>query len=136
MNSKDWHRMSASLRESNARYGPKMVELGREEFPRPYSHVGPQRAWRSRDFFAALYEADCIGRLSINRTRILRNGRWDDGISWDEIQRIKAECGFADYWAVEVYPAQDCVVNVASMRHLFLLAEKPSFAWGKDDAAA
>lgn len=59
------------------------------------------------------------------------SGEWADGISWDELMRIKSEVGYKDSWAVEVYPSDSHVINVANMRHLFLLKEKPDFAWEK-----
>jgi hypothetical protein len=30
---------------------------------------------------------------------------------------------------VEVYPPDEAVVNVANIRHLWLLAEAPAYAW-------
>lgn len=42
-----------------------------------------------------------------------------DGISWDDLQRIKNEALGADVIAVEVFPAEDQVVNEVNMRHLW-----------------
>lgn len=39
--------------------------------------------------------------------------------------------GLADSWAVEVFPADADVVNVANMRHLWILPDAPAFAWRK-----
>ena len=90
-----------------------------------------KRAWRSRGFLVQLHEAPdpALFRLSINRTSLLDDGRWDDNISWDDIQRLKAEAGFAHMWAVECYPPDAAIVNVANMRHIFLLSEAPTFGW-------
>ncbi len=71
-----------------------------------------------------------VGRLTINRVkRDNAVGSWTDGITWDELQRLKAEAGFGDAWAVEVYPPDADLVDVASMRHLWLLADRPPFGW-------
>lgn len=87
--------------------------------------------WRSRKFLAQLFrQRDGTLRLSVNRTMVGLDGdRWIDGITWDELQQVKAECGFGDRWAVEIYPPDYDVVNVANVRHLFLLPEAPAFAW-------
>lgn len=88
------------------------------------------KVWRSSRFFAQLYaEPNDIFRLSVNRTSTPDGDRWTDGITWDELQSVKAQCGFAGAWAVEVFPPTDCVVNVANVRHLWLLPEAPKFAW-------
>jgi hypothetical protein len=90
--------------------------------------------WRSRRFLAQLYrQKDGSLRLSVNRTSVDPAGdRWLDGITWDELQQVKAECGFGDHWAAEIYPPAADLVNVANVRHLFLLPEAPAFAWKRD----
>lgn len=45
--------------------------------------------------------------------------------------RLKAECGRGDKWAVELYPPDEAVVNVANIRHLWLLPEPPAFGWNR-----
>lgn len=94
----------------------------------------PMRVWRSKDYLAVLYKqrADGMIRLTVNsvrRTRSKRPGKdtdWRDGITWDELQRVKNETLGPDVWCVEVYPAQDDVVDVANMRHLWPLNEPPA----------
>lgn len=70
-------------------------------------------------------------RLSICRAMVSpeRDGTAADGISWDELQELKRQAGFGDRWAVEVYPADESVVNVANMRHLWLMPEPLLWAW-------
>lgn len=94
----------------------------------------PMQAWRSRRFLVVLWiESNGARRLSIMRTEFDRNGVQLDGISWDDLQRLKSEAGFHDECAVELYPPDAHVVNVANMRHLFLLAEPPAFMWGNSN---
>lgn len=90
----------------------------------------PRAVWRSRDYLVQMYECPppAIARLSVLSTT-LQGDRWQDGLSWDDLQRLKAEAGFADAWAVELFPAADQVVNVANIRHLWLLPEAPAYAW-------
>lgn len=52
-----------------------------------------------------------------------------DGITWDELQALKRQCGFGDRFAVEVYPADLDVVNVGNLRHLWVLQGALPFAW-------
>jgi hypothetical protein len=89
--------------------------------------------WRSRDYLVQAFEEDnLMTRLSMCRTT-LKGTRWDDGLTWDEIQGIKQIVGYGDSWAVEIYPATNHVINVANMRHLWLLPEgaEPEFGWRK-----
>jgi hypothetical protein len=116
------------LARDNAKLPAELQPVPREQWPNPN---GPQlEVWRSRDFLVQVFtaEAPASWRLSINRTS-LKGDRWDDGISWDELQRLKGECGFADLDAVEVFPKRGDVVNVANMRHLWVMAEPLAFAW-------
>lgn len=88
--------------------------------------------WRSRHFGAVLWREahpQLGGRLSINRTAIDSDGAWKQGISWDDLMRIKSQCGFADAWAVEIYPPDEHIVNDANMRHLWLFKGDLPFGW-------
>lgn len=85
---------------------------------------------RSRDYVVQLFhEDDNIIRLTVNRTDILPDGNWVDGMTWDELQRIKAMAGYADHFAVEIYPEADQLVNDANMRHLWIFPAPLSFGW-------
>jgi hypothetical protein len=87
------------------------------------------RVWRSRDFLVQLFD-EAGGRLSICRARLAANGqRWADGITWDELMEVKAGVGFGDRWAVEVFPPDAAVVDVANMRHLWILDGVPPYGW-------
>lgn len=99
----------------------------------------PLAAWKSRYFLAQIFvDTVCPGtedeetyhRLSIARCELTNEGEWRDGITWDELMEIKAGIGYADYWAVEVFPPTEHTVDVANMRHLFI-CRQPSFAWVK-----
>lgn len=96
-----------------------------------HSENAPIEAWRSRNFLLQVFsEPNGIERLSICRTS--HNGeRWQENISWDELQRLKSECGRGGKDAVEVYPPDDDVVNVANMRHIWILNERLPFVWRK-----
>lgn len=89
-------------------------------------------AFESPGFLAQVYlDKNGYTRISVNRTSYesAKHDRWRDGITWDQLQEIKAAIGYADWWAVEVYPPDSQVVNVANIRHLFLLRDAPPFAW-------
>jgi hypothetical protein len=91
----------------------------------------PERVWMSTAFLAMLYREGTHLRLTVNRTGQGEDGRWLDGIAWDDLMRVKAECGYGERWAVELYPADAAVVNDANMRHLWLLEEVPAFGWNR-----
>lgn len=89
--------------------------------------------WRSRSFLVQVHqEADGYERLSVCRTE--HDGdSWRDGITWEELMQVKRECGRGHRDALEVYPADRDVVNVANMRHLWLPLAPVWFAWRKGD---
>jgi hypothetical protein len=93
----------------------------------------PVAVFRSMTFLVQLFEEPSGHRLTISRTVLngWKDGQpvWREGISWDEMQALKAEAGFGDRWAIEVFPPDSEVVNVANMRHLWLLPDAPAYGW-------
>jgi len=89
------------------------------------------QVWRSNKFLVQVFRTPKgHTRISVNRTSWdLNQQRWREDISWDDLQTIKAQTGWGDSWAVEIFPADSEVVNVANMRHLFICPEPPEFAW-------
>lgn len=82
------------LERDNARQPTALREVPRDEWPNP---AAPQlRVLRSRDFLVQEFPADApaLVRLSVCRTA-LHGDRWQDGIAWDDLQRLKRECGYA-----------------------------------------
>lgn len=120
------------LARESAKQPAALREVPRHEWPIEQRTRGPQRVWRSRDFLVQEYaETDpVLVRLSVLRTTIdPKAGRWADGITWDVLQRLKREAGYGDADAVEVFPRDSDVVNVANMRHLWVMAGPLGFAW-------
>lgn len=127
------------MRAENAKWPEQMKEWPRDEWPESAASRAPNllRVFRSRHFLVQEFVAPspALVRLSVNRAAIAGD-RWQDGISWEEMQAIKDQCGYADRDAVEVFPASVDVVNVANMRHLWVLSEPLSFKWTSTGGAA
>lgn len=71
-----------------------------------------------------------LHRVSVHSTDILPDGNWSDDISWDDLMQIKREIGYGNYFAIEIYPEDINIVNVANMRHLWVFLENPlSIGW-------
>ena len=118
------------LREENKRFSYLPVRLEREKWPPLSIQVQPLEVWRSSAFLVQVFdERQGWLRLSVCRTELAAKGGWRDGITWDELMECKRQIGRCDRWAVELYPADGLVVDVANMRHLWLLDEAPSWAW-------
>jgi hypothetical protein len=131
----EWQKRTALLYMENRSWPSTMTAIAQEQWPSAIQDASRVAVFRSSSFLAQLFRPlDGGQRLSINRTEITREGDWRADISWEELMRVKAECGFADCWAVEVFPPKLHVVNVANMRHLWLLPSAPAFAWRKTEA--
>jgi hypothetical protein len=125
------------LDRQNRCFPAKLVAITRDVWP-PTVPPGLTEVWRSRDFLVQIFEQQpartfgatfqVAARLSVCRTA-LSGDRWKDGISWDDLQRLKSECGFGAFDAVEIFPRDLDVVNVANMRHLWVMADPLPFAW-------
>ena len=90
--------------------------------------------WVSRDFIVQAFTVPGgVIRLAINRRQSRRDERlFEDGISWDELQEIKQQCGYGDRMAVEIYPENCHVLNQMNARHLWILPHRLPFAWTID----
>lgn len=104
-------------------------------------HDGMNRiaVWQSSEFLVQVSDAGggilwlAICRVQAEGNPLRERGYdWKAEISWDELQEIKRGCGYGCKFAVEVYP-EDCnLVNVANMRHLWILPERLAFAWTRN----
>ena len=120
------------LARDNRQWPEALKEVPREDWTDIPGMGGDRIAvYRSREFLVQVFaEKDGINRLSVNRTSWdHQRGSWSQNVTWDELQRLKTEAGYADQDAVEVYPSAGDVVNVANMRHLWILPNKLPFAW-------
>lgn len=94
----------------------------------------PTMAWRSREFVVQLIpEGQDRLRLTVQRSRATA---WFESrnkdlrpISWDDLMEVKRQVGYGDWWAIEVYPSDDHVIDACPMRHLWLLDTPPPQAW-------
>lgn len=115
------------------RFGDKFVELPTDGIRRP---PGLIKALRNRQFMVQLYEpephqaAHVLVRISVNYAVLDDRGGWVDGITWDQLYAIKAAIGYGQHDAVEVYPGVAPLVNVANIRHLWVMRAPLPYAWG------
>ncbi len=129
------------LREENKRWPLCLVSVPREEWAHAFTgHCRPFAVWRSRDFLVQGYTTrdQLVVRLSVLRTVVVPGVGFADGISWENLQKLKSEAGYGDHDAVEVYPPDSDVVNDANMRHLFVFVNghRLPFVWRKNGGGA
>lgn len=133
------------LSDSDLRKEAKVIKQESKAFGKEMQKVSSERlehlsskttrplisVWRSREFLCQVYAetADMV-RLSVCRTVVdVQNRRWRDGITWDDLQRIKREVGYGEFDAVEIYPDDKDVVNVANLRHLWVFNKPLEWKW-------
>ena len=117
------------LERDNRKYPAELAEMA---IPPGIRLVpGCFKVFRSRTFLVQVFSTPVDGmiRLSVNRTT--HNGEsWSDNITWDELQQLKREAGYGEKDAVECFPRDADVVDVANIRHLFVfLTENPPYFW-------
>lgn len=88
----------------------------------------PLMVWRSRNYLVQLYSVESVEyplmlRLSVNRTKVKADGQWEDGLTWDELNAIKQEVGYSEWYGMEIYPPTWNIVNDRNIRHLWLNPE-------------
>ena len=115
------------LEKANLKQSKKLTEVPKDQWPT--DHGNRTRVFRSRAFLVQEYIEGGNIRLSVNSTSIDSNGQWIEGISWEDLQRIKREVGYGDSYAVEVFPKDRDIVNVSNMRHLWIPPEALNIGW-------
>ncbi len=115
----------AFLKKENASHSAHFCKM-----PGEHPDVNYLGAVRNNKFLVQMFKEGENVRLSINRTELNKDATsWKDGITWDEIYNIKNKLGYADYCAIEIYPPVKDLVNVANIRHIFILKTAPDFMW-------
>lgn len=103
-------------------------EIPKTEWPNNPDHLN--RAFMNDEFLVQEYKYPSGRiRLSVNFKKRMGDN-WKDGITWDQLQHIKRMIGYGDKCAVEIYPPDKDIVNVANIRHLWI-TDMPEFAWSK-----
>ena len=111
---------------TNAARSKHLEEVPLDDWPRMGDEKRSWRrvkAWVSRKHLVQefLHEETGSIRLSVCRSNIRRqDGDWEEIKGWDELFAIKNEL-YPDRQAVEIYPPRDELVNVANLRHLWIL---------------
>ena len=119
---------AAYLRKQNALYPPHLISIDLSSCP--YVTPGMIAAFRPDRFIVQVFLPENGGqRITVCRTSVTPRGDWSADISWDDLQQCKNESGFADHWAVEIFPPIGDLVNVANLRHLWVMPEALPFAW-------
>ncbi len=139
-------RAQASYLRSQAKNKPKVLTMVPEsEWPDLSAMTKkPVQVWMSdkylvqvfKEYFSSIVSHDDVVavdiiRLSVIRASLNTDGNWQDGITWDELQQIKTDVGYGDWYGIEIYPRNKDLVNVANLRHLWLLSEPLDIGWFK-----
>lgn len=117
------------LADENRKWPKELVPVPSEHWAKDDIRDTRIAVWRSKAFLVQIFNQDGHTRISVNRTCLNANGHFTDGIDWDTMQAIKSAVGYHGYWAVEIFPPDDQMVNVANIRHMFILEDAPPFAW-------
>lgn len=111
-------------RQLIASYPDELTKVDENDPNMPYtSH--PQdldSIWRNKKFTVMLWNVPAGKKMTISRNEWdSKSRRYVDGITWDEIMEIKRGIGFGEQNAVEFYPPDSEVVNIANVRHIWIL---------------
>lgn len=125
-------------REEAAKRPAKLTPIERWQWPAQlYQQQRLQQVWHSKQFLVQMFAERPFGgieckRLSVCRVTLGPDGHWDAKITWDDLYAIKSELGFSDWYGVEIYPRRKDLVNLANMRHVWLLSEPLDLGWTRE----
>ncbi len=117
------------LIKDNSKLPNVFVEIPEKDWP--FEQKNMIKVFRSKNFLVQIYKEADSTRLSICRPTVKNDGHWESNISWEELQDIKNQLGYGNDLAVEIYPNDKNVVNVANMRHLWIMDHDLNIGWKK-----
>lgn len=123
----------AELHEANAKWPVALVEVKqRIVLPPVFNAIPaakrPARSWRSKDWLVQEFRDDGDHRLMIVRLDLDYDLNLVDKATFADLMRLKAEAGFADHHAIEIYPPEASAPVVPQVRFLKLFKEPPPSA--------
>ena len=118
------------LKQDNKSYPNHLIELEISE-EKQAQQPTLMRALRSRYFLVQVFEDGDVIRMSVNKTDVNPDGSWKENVSWEDLQQLKRQAGFGNHYAIEVYPRDIDIVNVANMRHIWVLEKPLKIGWSK-----
>lgn len=111
-----------------------MIKVPPERYSSLVQPEGLEQVWTDGTFLCQVYKK----QNGVTRISVCKKGEhsaltreWDENITWQELQDIKMMLGFDGFDAVEIFPKGKDVVNVANMRHIWILDKPLPFAWRK-----
>lgn len=116
--------LERAKRQLIASYPDELTRVDENDPNMPYtSHAQDlDSVWRNKKFTVMVWNVPAGKKLSISRnTWDSHTNRYHDGITWDEIMEIKRGCGFGEQNAIEFFPPDSQVINIANVRHIWLL---------------
>jgi hypothetical protein len=130
---KDTSKIRKYLVKDNLKYGSEMIDVPEESWPSVRTE-NLKQVLRNNKFLCQIYkEENGQLRLSVSRTMIKPDGSWEENLSWEELMEVKRKVGLGDRCAAEIYPEDKNIVNVANMRHLFILEEPMGWIVGQPE---
>lgn len=118
------------LKKNNKTFPNHLIEIEVSE-EKQANNPNLLKVFRSRYYLVQVFEDGDVIRLSINKTEVNNDGSWKENIGWEDLQQLKRQAGFANHYAVEVYPRDVDLVNVANMRHIWVLENPLKIGWSK-----
>lgn len=100
------------------------LDAAGEEYPPP---PGFRCMWRNEGLI--VFVCDRPGGLVLLMVQRLDG---EPGLTWELLQAVKAALGYGDCEAVELYPPAERELNVANMRHLWVLPNGLVMPFGLD----
>ena len=109
-----------------ASYPDKLTLVDENDPNLPYSSHPEDilEIWRSKKYLVIVWKVPAGKKLSISRQEWNpTERRYKDGITWDEIMEIKHDIGMGNKTGIEFFPADDEVMNLANVRHIWIVPD-------------
>lgn len=111
-----------AMEKENRTRPVRLMPVPREQWPEAGRLDTMVEVWLSQKYLVQVFdEGGDILRVSVSRTTLDSFGQWEQNLSWDELMEVKRQICHSDSYAVEVLPPDADIVNVANMRHFWIL---------------
>jgi len=129
--------MKLALERENKNWSRELKEIPPEDWPEMKWTNKPIKVFRSDRILVQVFQEDQgLIRIAANICEIVMSvnppfWKYKDGLTWNDLQKIKNEVGYANKDAVEIFPNADDEVEIFNIRHLWVCPTPVWFAWRK-----
>ena len=119
--------LEKAKKESIKSFSDKLTKISIDD---PYLHYISKKdevkeIYRNKQFLVIIFACGNGLKITVSRNEYdYKTKRQKGNISWDELQQIKNDIGYSEHTFVEFFPKESELIDIDSVRHLWLVIDE------------